>query len=151
MIKANAPNSDRLELAAAIAGLAKLDNATLKAQWRTLYGSAPPVRITRGLLIGAVAHGLQEKARGGLAPATRRQLMSGAEDHAKEAPARPALAPGTVLLREWHGENHRVTVLEGGVEYGGQCYRSLSAVARIITGSRCSGPLFFGLKPRVQA
>src|SRR5271170_291908 len=80
MIKANAPNSDRLELAAAIAGLAKLDNATLKAQWRTLYGSAPPVRITRGLLIGAVAYGVQERARGGLAPATRRQLMSGAED-----------------------------------------------------------------------
>ena len=152
MIKANSPGSDRRELAAAVAGLAKLDSATLEAQWRTLYGSAPPLRLSRGLLMGAVAYGLQEKALGGLAPATRRRLMSADEEPAKqEAPARRELATGTILLREWHGVNHRVTVLEGGVEYRGQRYRSLSEVARTITGSRWSGPLFFGLKPRVQA
>jgi Protein of unknown function (DUF2924) len=131
-------------------GLAKLDGATLKAQWRTLYGSAPPRRITRGLLIGAVAYRLQEKTLGGLAPAARRRLLSAAEELAKEnAPAPRVLAPGTILLREWHGVNHQVTVLEGSVEYHGQRYRSLSQVARVITGSCWSGPLFFGLRQMV--
>ncbi len=69
----------------------------------------------------------------------------------EDAPGRRELKPGTILLREWHGVNHRVAVLGGGVEYRGQRYRSLSEVARTITGSRWSGPLFFGLKPRVQA
>ena len=151
MHKADFSQDSRSELAAAIAGLAELDDAALKAQWRALYGSAPPLRITTGLLIGAVAYGLQEQALGGLAPATRSRLLSAADERAKETPVRRELAPGTILLREWHGVNHRVTVLEGGLEYREQRYRSLSEVARVITGSRWSGPLFFGLKPRVQA
>ena len=77
----------RSELAAAIAGLRKLDAAALAAQWRALYGSAPPLRITTGLLIGAVAYRLQEQALGGLAPSTRRFLKSAAEAHTNETPA----------------------------------------------------------------
>jgi Protein of unknown function (DUF2924) len=152
MNKADFSQDRTSELAAAIAGLTKLDAAVLKAQWQTLYGSAPPVRISRGLLIGAVAYGLQEQALGGLTPATHRRLLNAAGDPSKkDIPARRELQPGTVVLREWHGVNHQVTVLEGGLEYRGQRYRSLSEVARVITGSRWSGPLFFGLKLRVEA
>jgi hypothetical protein len=65
----------------------------------------------------------------------------------KLAPAR-RLDPGAVLIREWGGIKHQVTVLERGFSYSGKCYHSLSEVARVITSSRWSGPLFFGLKPR---
>jgi site-specific DNA recombinase len=116
-------------LAAVIAGLTMLDDAALKAQWRTLYGSAPPRRITRGLLIGAVAYRLQERVLGGLTPSTRRLLTSAAEEQPNETPVRHAPQPDTILLREWHGVNYQVTVLEGGLEYRGQRYRSLSEVA----------------------
>ena len=60
----------------------------------------------------------------------------------------PEARPGTVLLREWHGVTHQVTVVEGGVLYRGKRHRSLSKVARLITGSRWSGPTFFGLKAK---
>jgi hypothetical protein len=63
-----------------------------------------------------------------------------------KVPPEYKIKPGTTLLREWHGVQHRLTVLEDGVRFGGQRYRSLSEVARKITGSRRSGPLFFGLK-----
>jgi hypothetical protein len=148
MQRIDSPQDSRAELAAAIGGLAKLDGATLKAQWRTLYGSAPPRRITRGLLIGAVAYRLQQQALGGLTPATRR-LLNAVGKHVEETPVRREPTPGMILLRAWHGVNHRVTVLDGGVEYREQRYRSISQVARVITGSRWSGPLFFGLRQRV--
>ena len=61
-------------------------------------------------------------------------------------PLQTRLKAGTVLVREWHGTTHRVTVLDDGFRFGGKRYRSLSEVARTITGSRWSGPLFFGLK-----
>ena len=93
-------------------------------------------------MIRAVAYQLQERAFGGLTAATRRRLTGAAPS------ARPSRAarPGTVLLREWQGVTHQVTVIEEGVLYRGERHRSLSAVARVITGSRWSGPLFFGLK-----
>jgi hypothetical protein len=64
--------------------------------------------------------------------------------------SKPRLKAGAVLLREWHGTTHRVTVLEKGFEYRDQRFTSLSEVARRITGSRWSGPLFFGLKTKEQ-
>ena len=94
-------------------------------------------------MIRAVAYKLQERALGGLSAATRR-LLSG------QGPApvrrRRALSPGTVLIREWHGVGHQVTILEKGVLYRGERYRSMSEVARLITGARWSGPRFFGVK-----
>jgi hypothetical protein len=92
-----------------------------------------------------VAYGLQERALGGLAASTRRRLGAAAEERIKPAPARHTLTAGATLLREWHGESHQVTMLEGGVLYREQRYRSLSEVARQITGCRWSGPRFFGL------
>ena len=143
-------------LAEELAALARLDDNQLHDRFRSLYGVDPPARFRRPLLIRAVAYRLQEKILGGLSPATRRLLASVADDAAKRGtvrmPRERKIKPGTTLLREWHGVQHRLTVLEDGVQFGDERYRSLSEVARKITGSRRSGPLFFGLKsPRTEA
>ena len=145
---------EREKLAGEIATLHSLDVEQLKARWRILYGSEAPSRFSHDLLIGAVAYRLQERALGGLKPATRRLFQRAAANaHArrpiKHVPARK-LEPGAVLIREWAGVKHQVVVLESGFSFRGKRYRSLSAVARHITGSRWSGPLFFGLKGRTK-
>ncbi len=136
-------------LAGDLATLPDLSLEALKARWWELYGSAPPSRLGRALMVRAVAHRLQEQDLGGLKPAARRRLAQAAEDIAvgRSRPASPAtIKPGTRLLREWQGVTHEVIVLEDCVQYRGQTWQSLSAVAREITGARWSGPLFFGLK-----
>ena len=93
---------------------------------------------------------MQENALGGLKPSVRRHLMRVARNAAdgRQAPGYPSLSPkpGTVLVRDWGGVTHQVKVLEDGLLFRGKRYKSLSEVARVITGSRWSGPLFFGLK-----
>jgi len=134
--------------------LPTLSSEELDARWRELYGAERPRRIYGELLIGVLAYRLQERALGGLKPATRRLLRQVAgnpgERRSLDALTRPRLRAGAVLLREWHGATHRVTVLEHGYEYSGQRLKSLSEIARRITGSRWSGPLFFGLKAKEQ-
>jgi hypothetical protein len=93
-------------------------------------------------MIRAVAYKMQQRALGGLSAATRR-LLSG---QGPAAVRRRTLSPGTVLIREWHGIGHQVTILEKGVLYRGLRYRSMSEVARLVTGARWSGPRFFGVK-----
>ena len=142
--------ADSEKLANELAGLQRLSDEKLNQQFKITYRADPPSRMRRPLLIQALAYRMQEKAQGGLKPATRRLLTSIADD-ATVRRARPVarerrIKPGTTLLREWHGVQHRLTVLEDGVQFGGERYRSLSQVARKITGSRWSGPLFFGLK-----
>ena len=137
-------------LADKLAELHDLDLAALKQGWRALYRNEAPVHIGRTLLLHAVAYRLQETALGGLKRSTRRLLERVAEDSIPrrspiEMPA-TKVTPGTVLIREWHGVSHRVTVLKDGVLLRGARYRSLSEVARKITGSRWSGPRFFGLR-----
>jgi hypothetical protein len=106
------------------------------------------------LLTRAVAYRIQERALGGLSTSTRRLLERVADYVGARRPAKVAstreLHEGAILLREWGGAQHHVTVLESGVLFRGKEYRSLSEVARVITGSRWSGPLFFGLKKRSQ-
>ena len=139
---------------AAIELLPRLNAQQLDERWQELYGTARPQRLYGGLLIGVLAYRLQEKAFGGIKPATRRLLrqVAGlpAERRSLDRLTKPRLKAGAVLLREWHGSTHRVTVLERGYEHNGQCFKSLSEIARRITGSRWSGPLFFGLKTREQ-
>jgi len=100
-------------------------------------------------LLTASAYRLQEKALGGLKPSSLQLLASVADEasarQATHAGAARKIKPGTTLLREWHGVQHR-TVLEDGVQFGAEHYRSLSEVAREITGSHWSGSLYFGLK-----
>ena len=134
--------ADSEKLANELTGLQRLSGENLNQQFKLMYRADPPSRMRRPLLIQALAYRMQENALGGLKPATRRLLASVADD----ATARRTTKPGTTLLREWHGVQHRLTVLENGVQFGGERYRSLSEVARKITGSRWSGPLFFGLK-----
>lgn len=136
-------------LARDLAALPHLSLADLRERWRRLCGSEPSPALWRSLLVRAIAYRLQEKAIGGLTPATRRWLSRTADDVAVGRPiARPGARtkPGTRLLREWQGVTHEVIVTEDGALYRGKRYRSLSEVARTITGSRWSGPLFFGLK-----
>ena len=122
----------------------------LKDRWRSLYGTKPPQKIHRSLLIAAVAHRMQEKALGALKSSVHRHLMQAASNPAtpRLSPHFPSLRPraGTVLVRDWGGVTHQAKVLEDGILFRGKRYKSLSEVARVITGSRWSGPLFFGLK-----
>ena len=137
-----------------LASLRLLPIKRLKKQWRLLYGSEPPHRVSRELLTRAVAYRIQEQALGGLKPSTRRLLERFAGDARSGrpltlSPCAPASA-GTVLMRDWQGTTHEVKVLDRGVLYKRKRYRSLSEVARLITGSRWSGPLFFGLRGKRQ-
>jgi hypothetical protein len=147
-------NIDRERLAAEIAKLSSLDPRELKDRWKDLYGTEPPAKISRDLMRRAIAYRLQERAFGGLKPATLRLLDRAAEDAYARRPIDTGqvrvIKPGTALIREWNGATHQVTVLEEGVSYQNKRYHSLSEVARAITGSRWSGPLFFGLKGRTK-
>jgi hypothetical protein len=122
----------------------------LKDRWRSLYGTQPPKNIHRSLLIAAVAHRMQENALGALKSSVRRHLMQAANNPAtpRLSPHFPSLRPraGTVLVRDWGGATHQAKVLEDGILFRSKRYKSLSEVARVITGTRWSGPLFFGLK-----
>jgi hypothetical protein len=122
----------------------------LKNRWRRLYGTNPPQKIHRSLLMAAIAHRIQENALGPLKSSVRRHLMQAADNQAtsrlslRHSSLRPRA--GTVLVRDWGGVTHQAKVLEDGILFRSKRYKSLSEVARVITGSRWSGPLFFGLK-----
>jgi hypothetical protein len=151
MVRASSER-ERERLAEEIVGLQSLNLEQLKSRWRALYGSQAPTRFSRDLLVRAIAYRIQERALGGVNTATRRLLERFAADAQARRPLNLTpvrqLQPGAVLIREWGGIKHQVTVLENGFIYAGKHYRSLSEVARLITGNRWSGPLFFGLKPR---
>jgi len=131
--------------------LRELNPERLREQWQTLFGADPPPKLHSSLMAQAIAYRLQEKALGGLKPATLRLLERIADDAAARrpvatAPAKIRVSVGTVLIREWRGTKHPVTVLKDGFVYRAKRFHSLSQIARTITGSRWSGPLFFGLK-----
>ena len=134
-----------------IGGLADLDLPALREHWRNLYGSEPPVRMSRELLIQAIAYRIQERTFGGLCRAARMKLIGGGAAPARTSASRTTtehrIKAGTRLLREWQGQTHEVTTTaEGTFLYRDKAYSSLSEVARQITGTRWSGPAFFGLK-----
>ena len=112
----------------------------LAERWRELYGTAMPARLRRSLIIQALAYRLQEKAFGGMKPATRRLLETAAgrasEHRTAKLRTRRSARTGTVLVREWHGTRHQVTVLKDGFVFKGKHFESLSKIAREITGTR---------------
>lgn len=134
-----------------IAELAELDVAALRQRWLELMGNDPPPNLGRKMMIHAIAYRLQERTFGGLKPSTVRILDRVAGEsssvESRRAPARKTGA-GTVLIRKWGGVTHRVTVLHDDVVYREHRYKSLSEVARLITGTHWSGPMFFGLRNR---
>jgi hypothetical protein len=134
-----------------LATLPGLPLEVLKDRWRQFYGAPPPSRLGRALMVRGIAYRMQEQALGDLRPATRRQIARAAEDIASgRVPStnRSTIKPGTRLLRDWQGVTYEVIVLEGGVQYRGNVWPSLSAVAREITGTHWSGPRFFGIRGR---
>jgi len=137
---------------ARITALAAMTTANLRIEWQKLYQTTPPTRLSRDLLLRGVAYKVQEQAYGGLSLRARRTLRSLSEhaDHRGGLPAAPIvmLKPGTKLVREWHQHVHTVSVLDAGFEYRGKRYSSLTHIAKRITGSHRSGPLFFGLRNR---
>ena len=134
-----------------LAAIPRLPRATLIVRWTKAYGRPPPKGISRRLLEYVAAYHLQAQTSRGLRPAVRRKLHqlagSGRNGVSAASPPSPrkALPPGSRLVREWNGRSHTVEVTDSGFLYGGQQYRSLSGVARTITGARWSGPRFFGL------
>jgi hypothetical protein len=136
---------------ARVAALKTTRTTDLKQQWRELFGTEPPP-YNRRFLESRLAYRIQELAYGGLKPETVERLEALAEGlDGKNAPMRRPRGmnrpiAGTALVREWQGVEHRITVLNDGYEYQGRPYKSLSAVARAITGTRWNGLVFFGLK-----
>ena len=139
------------EISDQIAQLRSLSRHELLDLWQKVYRSAAPQGIRRELMVPFLAYRIQEKAYGGLKPATRCKLRRIARELGKSA-ASPELRiqrtikPGTCLLRHWRGQEHEVLVTDSGYEYRGATFSSLSQIARQITGTRWSGPAFFGLR-----
>lgn len=131
-----------------IAALQQGDLNFLRQRWSELFALAPPPRFSRDLLIRGAAFRLQEAAYGGLSKAVRRQLgklAANLSNGATFTPSSPSFKPGTKLIREWKGKVHEVVIAGDTYIWSGKHYRSLSQIARAITGTRWSGPRFFGL------
>jgi hypothetical protein len=130
--------------------LPEMNKAALAALWREHFGAPPPEQTRRDLIIRVLAYKIQEQAFGGLTSSIRRRLRQFASAMEKDPNSMIAntrvIKPGTRLIREWQGKSYKVMVVKSGFEYDGQWYASLSEIARLITGTRWSGPLFFGLK-----
>src|ERR1700675_4883153 len=145
-------NKAAIDIAKALARLSEVTIFELRGEWRRLHRMPPPMRLSRDLLTRGITYKLQERAYGGLSTATARKLeQAGAVSLSRGSgtPAPPiSLRPGTRLVREWHGVTHTDLIHADGIEWRGQRYRSLTVVARKITGARWSGPRFFGLRQR---
>ena len=130
--------------------LVALSGHQLRAEWSQIFRAEPSAGLSRDLLIRGIAYKLQERALGGLSQTCKRLLARHAVqisdgDACDGGALGPALAPGVRLVRDWGGHAHSVIVLENGFEYQGERYRSLSEIARRITGAHWSGPRFFGV------
>ena len=141
-----------IDVAQALARLSEVTIFELRGEWRRLHRMPPPMRLSRDLLTRGITYKLQERAYGGLSLATARKLEHANADPQSRGAAKPvqpiSLRPGTRFVREWRGVTHMVLIHADGIEWRGQRYRSLSVVARKITGARWSGPRFFGLRQR---
>ncbi len=139
--------SKESEVAREIAGLDELGRESLIARWRAAYGAPPPRKLSRALMEKALAYEIQCAAFGGLSGAAKRALRAAATTKGKSTSPR-SLNPGARLVREWNGVVHEVDVSGAGYVWQDQRYRSLTAIARRITGTKWSGPRFFGLSGR---
>ncbi len=145
--------SKKQAVAQLLTQLPTMERKGLCQLWRDLFGQSPSPALRRETLIPILAYRIQEKAFGGLKASTARQLRELVPEHAGGAKAlQTSFHPktGTRYVREYRGKLHEVTVLESGFEYEGSTYRSLTEIAKVITGSKCSGPAFFGLKRKAS-
>ena len=141
---------------ARIAALKAMPTTKLKEQWTALFNTPPPP-FNRRFLESRLAYRIQELAYGGLKPETVRRLeqlgeqLDGGNIAVRRVRGSDIPIAGTRLIREYQGVEHTVTVMADGYEWQGRPYKSLSAIARAITGTRWNGLLFFGLKNRRRA
>ncbi len=137
-------------------GLLDLGLADLRSMWAQYYGTAPTASMSKELMRLAIGYKMQEEVSGGLSRRTLLQLSSlasapASKRHTDGSSRHPVPKAGTKLVREWQGKVHEVLALEDGqFACGGKTYRSLTVIARQITGTHQSGPRFFGLKPNTS-
>lgn len=127
-----------------VAGIEKAPRAVLLEAWTALFDGPRPPHVSVRLLRLMIADEIQWRASGRSRPALMRRLSKlagGVPSNDK-----PRIKPGTRLVREWHGHKHVVEITETGFEWRGETWASLSAIAREITGTRWSGPRFFGVR-----
>jgi hypothetical protein len=140
--------SDREAIEAEINRVRSLGLDALRALWRTMLRSAPPPAFTKDLLARFLCWHIQEQAFGGLDSTTAQILDAFANGDRPVTERRLKL--GTVLVREYQGQRHTVTVVPDGYAWGDAIYSSLSTIARAITGTTWNGPRFFGLRARAN-
>ncbi len=129
------------EIARSIEEIKALDRSGCLERWRDVFGRPPPKYLSPQFMQRVLLWELQERMLGGVSRKTDRALARIASGKAS-----PALAkPGTHLVREWNGRTYQVEVIDGGYVMDGKTWRSLSAIARHITGAHWSGPRFFGV------
>jgi hypothetical protein len=121
------------------------DRDELLRHWKQFYTESPPAFLSKPLLVKAIAYRLQENQHGGLSASAKRLLFKAAENPSTITKPLANISPGTRLVREWHGKVYEVIVAHDGVLLDGMHLRSLSEAAYRITGSKWSGPRFFGL------
>ncbi len=143
--KRRASQPAALDLDAELARVASLTIDQLRGKWQERMGLDPPPALTKDLLARALSHRLQEKVLGGISPRQRRALDALAKGD--RAPLQ-RIKVGSELVREHEGKLHEVFVVTDGFSWQGKTYASLSAIARIVTGTKWSGPRFFGLRDR---
>lgn len=143
-------SSDREAIEAEINRVRSLGLDALRTLWRTTLRSSPPPALTKDLVARFICWHIQEQALGGLDRDTVKLLDSLARGDKPGADGPRRLKPGTVLVREYQGERHTVTIVPAGYLWRETTYASLSMIARAITGTAWSGPRFFGLRARVN-
>ncbi len=135
-----------------LASLPKLSKPAVCELWRQLFKREPPSEVRKDLMLRVIAHRLQEQELGGLSDANCRRLRQLAATFEADPDAvvstRPLMKPGTRLVRQWEGHVHVVEVEPKGYSYKGARYENLSEIAHLITGTRWSGPAFFGLRTK---
>ncbi len=138
------------DLSAELARLSSLSVEDLKSSWTETFGGTAPKNSRRDYLLRAITHDLQCRMHGGISKTLHRALMKVADAKAgasvEAAKRTRSLKLGARIYREWKGAVHEVEVIDGGYRYEGATFKSLSVIARKITGTRWSGPAFFGLK-----
>jgi hypothetical protein len=150
-VEAASPADQAAGVLGRVAALKASSTADLKRQWRELFGTEPPP-YNRRFLESRLAYRIQELAYGGLKPETIERLDALADELDGKSPIMRRIrtkdrpVAGTRLIREWQGVEHSVTVQDEDYEYQGRPYKSLSSIARAITGTRWNGWVFFGLK-----
>jgi hypothetical protein len=149
------PAGNKTPLSSELAAIAMMTYAELHVAWRRHYRAVPPKKMGRDILELGIAWKMQEIELGGLGTAMKRQIADLARTmEAKSDLAKPrtvSLKPGSRLLRAWNGMTLEVLVVEDGFLWAGKPWRSLSAIAREITGTRWSGPRFFGLTATTES